>query len=429
MDDKLTCLSYWYPRLEAAGLPVPRTTIINAPKDIINILDGHTPEGWTDFESALQSACYNHGLPCFLRTGYGSGKHQWGETCYVTDPNTIADHVYHLVEWSELVSMIGLPYDVFAVRTLIKTRPVFKAFLGFPVTREFRVFARDGAVEHTQPYWPLPRREVARIVENSDFVHEFLSSIERFGRETSLPARGSTSPLIPFHDLDSRQRNLVDQAAEFYKNFSLPLFQTQIRNEQIRYLGCARAGYFPEPKRLAILCAGLNHSRNDTTKRLMNQLNSFRLDLLDLYFRSEGGNLVRPSGFADPLSLKVNTEASITIEDAGQICENGFIVFHEIKHNNPRVECQHQVMCYFQENANDCIINPSVSNWRDLLAGISLLSEYERQEIHWLAIAACRAIGDGYWSVDLLEDKDGDWWITDLAIGKRSFKWDSQLVQ
>jgi len=73
--------------------------------------------------------------------------------------------------------------------------------------------------------------------------------------------------------------------------------------------------------------------------------------------------------------------------------------------------------------------NPDKENWRELLYWISKLADHEKQELHWFAIRACRAVGGGYWSVDLLEDKDGDWWITDLAIGKRSFKWDSQLVQ
>src|SRR3972149_1322162 len=233
MDDKLTCLSYWYPRLETAGLPVPRTTILHAP-DLISLLDGETPAGWHDFLQQVKDACLKHELPCFLRTGYGSGKHYWDKTCFVADVEKVDSHIYELVEWSEIADFAGLPHDIFAIRTLIPTRPVFKAFHGFPVTREFRVFIRDEVIEHTQPYWP--------------------------------PA---------------------------------------------------------------------------------------------------------------------------AIEDH----------------------------------------NPDKENWRELLYWISKLADHEKQELHWFAIRACRAVGGGYWSVDLLEDKDGDWWITDLAIGKRSFKWDSQSVQ
>ena len=157
-DLELNCLSYWFPKIHAAGLPVPATTIIHGARDLGVVLDGKKPEGWDDLERELQTAVERHGVPCFLRTGQGSGKHGWEDTCYITDPAKIGRHVAALVEWSYSVDMFGLPHDVFAVRDLIPTTPLFHCtdFGNFPVTREFRLFMNSDSMQldHLQPYWP-----------------------------------------------------------------------------------------------------------------------------------------------------------------------------------------------------------------------------------------------------------------------------------
>jgi hypothetical protein len=162
-DFERNCLSHWFPLIEAAGLPVPRTTIIRAEHDLTCMLDGEKPEGWDEFHALVQAACYDHGLPCFLRTGQGSGKHEWSDCCYVTDAEKIGRHIAALVEWSHSVDMFGLPHDVWAVRDLIPTKPLFvcERYGGFPVVREFRLFMHSGQmrIDWLQPYWPPPAVE------------------------------------------------------------------------------------------------------------------------------------------------------------------------------------------------------------------------------------------------------------------------------
>lgn len=151
------CLSFWFPRLAVAGsgLPVPRTKIVRASGDLTVALDGVQPEGWERFMDELVDACGDIGLPVFLRTGHGSGKHDWVSTCYVEDVAELPRHVGALVEWSLAADIMGLPTTVWAVRELIPTAPAFTAFGGhMPITREFRFFVRGGVVEHWQPYWP-----------------------------------------------------------------------------------------------------------------------------------------------------------------------------------------------------------------------------------------------------------------------------------
>lgn len=151
-------LAYWFPRLAATGVPVPRTEIVLAPpKGLYDVLDGKEPDGWGDFLRDLRRAAEAlGGYPVFLRTGQTSGKHSWARSCYVASPDDFPQHVYNLVERSELVSFLGLPHGTWAVRELLPTEPicVCRDYDGFPVSREFRYFVRGDAITHRQPYWP-----------------------------------------------------------------------------------------------------------------------------------------------------------------------------------------------------------------------------------------------------------------------------------
>lgn len=166
------CLSYWFPRLKLAGLPVPRTILVEAP-DLRGILDGLWDDASKQFLERLQGAGAALGYPVFLRTGHGSGKHQWRDTCFVTEPGRMSHHVYNLCEWSEMVSILGLPYRLWAVREMLPTTPYWHVYEGMPVNREFRYFVRDGNVVCSHPYWP--KDALTRgfpLVEGSDCFGE-----------------------------------------------------------------------------------------------------------------------------------------------------------------------------------------------------------------------------------------------------------------
>lgn len=158
--DKI-CLSYWWPRLQASGVPVPRTLIVETEINLLAVLDGNVVPGFADFIEQLQRAAAEMGYPCFLRTGYGSGKHQWPETCYVALSDSMANHVARLVEWSHTVDLLGLPTNVWAVRELLPTSPWFYAFRNMPICRERRYFFQDGQVVCHHPYWPAEAIEAS----------------------------------------------------------------------------------------------------------------------------------------------------------------------------------------------------------------------------------------------------------------------------
>lgn len=157
-----SCLSYWFPLLESAGLPVPRTILVpmsnEAFRDVFRVFDGEEMKGVAEpFFDELRKAADNIGYPCFLRTGQTSGKHRWKETCYLDSPESLRSHVVNIVEFSECVDLIGLPCDVWAVRELLPTMPLGASpcYSDLPLCREFRFFVADGEVKCWHHYWPL----------------------------------------------------------------------------------------------------------------------------------------------------------------------------------------------------------------------------------------------------------------------------------
>lgn len=171
-----TALSWWFPKIEAAGLPVPRTTLLTIPDDaaksIWEVFDGKPAGGaGRPFFDAIRAAAESFGYPCFLRTDYTSGKHSWEDTCLLASTADIPRHVYAIAEFSECADMIGLPWSVWAVRELLPTRPlgVCRDYGNMPICREFRFFVDDGAVRCWHPYWPLDSLEAGGAPSTLDY--------------------------------------------------------------------------------------------------------------------------------------------------------------------------------------------------------------------------------------------------------------------
>lgn len=163
VGDDLTALSYWFPKLLAAGLPVPRTTIIKMPevaqRDIWRLFDnekGATAAAAQPFFEELAAAARDMGFPCFLRSDHTSDKHEWKETCFLSGEDQIKEHVLNIAYFSECCGMIGIPWNTWAVREMLPTMPlgVCPGYGDMPICREFRFFVRDGSMVCVHPYWP-----------------------------------------------------------------------------------------------------------------------------------------------------------------------------------------------------------------------------------------------------------------------------------
>lgn len=160
VEDK-TSMTYWFPKLEAAVLPVPRTIMVemdeDARRDVWRVFDGGQMLGDSEeFFRKLREATDTVGYPCFLRTSHTSGKHDWERTCYVTDGVLLRKHVVAIIEYGEMGSIMGLPHNWWAVREFLPTKPitVCQNFGKMPVCKEFRVFVNDDKIQCWHPYWP-----------------------------------------------------------------------------------------------------------------------------------------------------------------------------------------------------------------------------------------------------------------------------------
>lgn len=66
------------------------------------------------------------------------------------------------------------------------------------------------------------------------------------------------------------------------------------------------------------------------------------------------------------------------------------------------------------------IEGPSIKNWKEELARISKISREEFDYLSELSLKVGNMLGHG-WSIDWLQDKNGNWWLTDMATDNSSF--------
>lgn len=155
-------MTHWFPLLAAAGLPVPKTEVVDAGADwhwLVAGLDGGLDRDRFDrLCGAVREAAarVGTGYPYFLRTGHTAGKHDWGRTCLLDSPEAVPARVLGLVEFSCLADFLGLPCRYLAVREMLPVTPlaVLPGYRGMPLVPEVRCFVAGGAVRCSHGYWP-----------------------------------------------------------------------------------------------------------------------------------------------------------------------------------------------------------------------------------------------------------------------------------
>ncbi len=223
MTTDRNCLSYWFPRLLEAGIPVPKTEIVRTDVDLTPLCDGKLPNGWGGFLAEINVAIgqltdnASPTPPIFLRTGQTSGKHQWSRCCYVDFGNgsLLQNHVAALVEWSHIVDFIGLPHDVWCVRELLPTKSlaVLPNYGGFPLVKEIRGFVKDGEIVCYHPYWPAKSIEQGFSYKKNEDPWE--------PRERDLPENIGDLVLSPmFSDVNDciKALALIERVAKVFKD-------------------------------------------------------------------------------------------------------------------------------------------------------------------------------------------------------------------
>lgn len=199
LDDP-NCITYWLPKIEP-HVPTPKTEIVplyldyERDHELYSVLDGKAPPKWfySWIEDLKRAALrVSETGPWFLRTGTFSAKHEWDKTCCVTHLDNLADHVLHIFMMSQVVDLLGLAYNVWAVREWLHgpIQSIYGPWNNMPVRREFRGFGEDGNVLCVHPYWPpnvfegrgepIPDlTEMNRLGGDVDAIHSLIQRVSQ----------------------------------------------------------------------------------------------------------------------------------------------------------------------------------------------------------------------------------------------------------
>lgn len=184
---------YWWPRVMHLSVPMPETEIIDVGHEHLQgLLDGRRLP--LEIEVQILGAADRLGYPVFLRTDQASAKHDWERACWVPSRDVLLEHLYAVVEYNELVDMLGLPYSAVVLRKFIPLDHRFQAFHGnLPISRERRYFVLDGRVLCHHPYWP--EEAIAEAEEGSSAWDELAWLEDVVGQESIARARTGRSRL------------------------------------------------------------------------------------------------------------------------------------------------------------------------------------------------------------------------------------------
>ena len=146
----------WFPGIEKAGLPVPRTLMV--PYDHRAYCAAMEGEGDLDYPSlhaAIVTAAEAIGYPVFIRTDLASAKHH-GPKAYRASNKDEIDHVLSAtVEDNEVKFWLSHEGPkAFMVRGWLELVAPFKAFGHHPIAREWRLFVTDKELLCSHFYWP-----------------------------------------------------------------------------------------------------------------------------------------------------------------------------------------------------------------------------------------------------------------------------------
>jgi len=148
------CLAYWFPLLNAAGVPVPRTLVHCTGADAVAGQAGADAVANLLRESFRTLADRGHDKPApvFLRTGHTAGKFRYKETCLVTREADLADHVAALAAYSRAA---GLPLGWWALREVLDAdggQGGLGRYGGWPLATEVRAWVSLGRAWCLHPY-------------------------------------------------------------------------------------------------------------------------------------------------------------------------------------------------------------------------------------------------------------------------------------
>jgi len=146
---------YWFPKIAAAGLPVPETELVRIDnRTLWPLCDGlPVPDAP---EAELRQAAERIGFPCFIRSDQSSAKHSGPRAYRADSPEGVLPVVLDTFMDSCLKDLTVL---AFAFRRWLDLDAPFRAFgygddPGHPIACEWRAFADSERCWCIHFYWP-----------------------------------------------------------------------------------------------------------------------------------------------------------------------------------------------------------------------------------------------------------------------------------
>lgn len=420
----------WWPRVAPLPIPTPRTALLEEPVPGLlmrwlwqcegeETLSHEDATAWSEYLGALRRAAQRIGYPVFLRTDHTSHKHAYEASCFLLTEGAFSRHLYEVIIAHGLA--FGMPdAAAMAVREWLDLDSSFTAFNGMPVAAERRYFVRDGRVECHHPYWASTDARVTRVIQGSTFTQQFLSELECLGWEASPAEHPGSTPAIPCGPgwtEDAASTSHVRM--QLNQKFGLPLLETKVWQEHVRYLGCLRALYCPATQRFSVRGTGPPVDGDGTAAGRVEQVNSLRLDLLD----ADAGIVRRATitATAPAIAGAVDGKGTIGIQESREVGEDYWIVFHAIIPPGDSIPQIYAVTLRPGPLENAWWGGrKEPDDWRELLAGLNHETAEEVEQLTSYAECIGHAL-PGYWSVDFARERNGEWYLIDMATGEASW--------
>lgn len=149
---------YWLPRIEAEGLPVPKTVVLPYEHGVMpELFDGLACAEFDRLVPLATEAAARFGGPVFVRTDLAAAKHAGSEAYRVpvAELGAMANALYRTIEDNAMKFWLG-PEEPRAIllREWLDLPAEFTVFGGLPISREWRIFANAVGVRCWHPYWP-----------------------------------------------------------------------------------------------------------------------------------------------------------------------------------------------------------------------------------------------------------------------------------
>jgi len=143
----------WFPPIQAAGLPVPRTMFVEyEPMSLWPICDGQEPRADFPIEKLKQTAALM-GYPLFVRTDLASAKHDGPKSYRANSEADLLRCLGRTFEDNACKDIVDFT-RCWMLREFLTIGHSFTAFGGLPIGREWRFFADQDGLKCHHFYWP-----------------------------------------------------------------------------------------------------------------------------------------------------------------------------------------------------------------------------------------------------------------------------------